>query len=571
MTKWNSVFRDLTVSTFIFFWNLLGMTLAMTSRSPRRLRELVRLRPRTPREVGLFCERVLGVKMPGLSAGEVRGPGAYLVHAYFERGAAEGGGDCVVWANRGGGKTMLGAVATVLDLLFKPGVQVRVLGGSLEQARKMYEHLTGLLDRPGLRGGGGVLAGEPTQREVRLAHGSGAAILAGSQRSVRGVRVQKLRCDEVEELDPEVWSAAQMTTRSVWCGDEYVRGTVEALSTMHRPFGLMSSLVGDAAARRVFRWNAMDVIARCEPERACDGCVLWDDCRGMAKRADGFIPVSDLVAQRERTGDRAWEAEMMCRRPSVSEVVYPEFSVERHVRAEGGLLERGRLQTASVESQISDSKVEISGMTSPIFQGGPLRLECDRSRSQQGTIFWVGGVDFGMRSPFVFLWAVVEAGGGTARERERALVHVVGEYAGSDLPLGEHLRRVGEVAAVEGWPVPGAMAWLGIDPAGGQRNSHSGQSDAALLRRAGCRVRAMRSRVGEGLRLIRRRLDHDTLLLHPRCERLIRAMQQYHFDPKSPQSDDPVKDGPDHLCDALRYLLVNLEACGGEVEGGTYL
>ena len=35
-------------------------------------------------------------------------------------------------------------------------------------------------------------------------------------------------------------------------------------------------------------------------------------------------------------------------------------------------------------------------------------------------------------------------------------------------------------------------------------------------------------------------------------------MTEYHFDPDRPYSDDPVKDGPDHLCDALRYMLVNL-------------
>ena len=42
--------------------------------------------------------------------------------------------DCVVWANRSGGKTELAAVATLLDCIFKPGCQVRILGGSGEQA-----------------------------------------------------------------------------------------------------------------------------------------------------------------------------------------------------------------------------------------------------------------------------------------------------------------------------------------------------------------------------------------------------------------------------------------------------
>ena len=59
-----------------------------------------------------------------------------------------------------------------------------------------------------------------------------------------------------------------------------------------------------------------------------------------------------------------------------------------------------------------------------------------------------------------------------------------------------------------------------------------------------------------------RRLDRGTLTIHPRCVRLIEAMTRYHFDPDHPRKEEPVKDGPDHLCDALRYLIVNLETSG---------
>ena len=35
-------------------------------------------------------------------------------------------------------------------------------------------------------------------------------MLAQSQRAVRGLRVQKLRCDEVEMFNPSIWEAAQL-------------------------------------------------------------------------------------------------------------------------------------------------------------------------------------------------------------------------------------------------------------------------------------------------------------------------------------------------------------------------
>src|SRR3954470_6088286 len=63
-------------------------------------------------------------------------PFDYIQRAYFEPAQ-----DLIVWAPRGGGKTRLAALATLLDLLHKPGCNVRILGGSMEQSLRMWEHL----------------------------------------------------------------------------------------------------------------------------------------------------------------------------------------------------------------------------------------------------------------------------------------------------------------------------------------------------------------------------------------------------------------------------------------------
>ena len=452
-------------------------------------------------------------------------PFDYLRHAYFEpthKSAHDTSKDAVVWANRGGGKTMLGAAATLLDLLFKPGIQVRILGGSLEQSSKMHEHLLHLLDRPWFRS---LLDGEPTQRRIALTNGSRVQLLAGSQRSVRGVRVHKLRCDEVEEFDPEVWEAAQMVTRSGRCGPTHVRGAVEALSTMHRPFGLMAEITRDhqsglATASRLFKWSAIDVIERCEPDRPCEGCELHEDCRGLAKQAQGFIPVDDLIQQRRRTSRRTWSAEMMCREPKVSDCVYPEFDIKLHV----------------------------SG-SAPAAEGGSL----------------IGGMDFGLRSPTVMLWA---RAGKSDPDHNHAVVHVIDEYIQSGMTLSQHLNAIETRDQLHARPNP---AWLGVDPAGNQRNSHTGISDVQALRRSGYTVRSRKSSLRDGIERIRRRLDQRTLLIHPRCERLIEAIRSYHFDTQHAHRQDPVKDGPDHLCDALRYMILNLETGPGKVNATSYL
>ncbi|MFA4904683.1 MAG: hypothetical protein WC600_18300 [Desulfobaccales bacterium] len=65
-------------------------------------------------------------------------PAEYIVDSFFEEVQ-----DSVCWANRGGGKTLLGALATWLDTVFKKDCATKILGGSLEQSKKMYQHLTG--------------------------------------------------------------------------------------------------------------------------------------------------------------------------------------------------------------------------------------------------------------------------------------------------------------------------------------------------------------------------------------------------------------------------------------------
>lgn len=487
------------------------------------MKRLADLEPTTPDELHRFVRLAMGLNVPraplvvGSSA-----PFDYLVHAFFEPAqdaGAESNRDAVIWANRGGGKTMLGAVATLMDMLFKPGIQVRILGGSLEQSSKMFEHLVHLLDRPWFRH---LPHGEPTQRRVALVNGSRAQVLSGSQRSVRGVRVHKLRCDEVDELDPAVWDAAQMTTRSGPCGGRHVHGAVEALSTMHRPFGLMAKITqggeGDrrGAARRL-KWTAIDVIERCPESRPCEGCVLRGDCGGLAKHADGFIPVADLVRQWNRTGDGSWDVEMMCRQPEVSDCVYPQFDTDRHVREHVPGTEHGGL---------------------------------------------IGGMDFGLRSPTVMLWARVAPRGHADDADDQRVLHVVDEYVRSGKTFGQNMLAIEMRAATHG----GAMIdWLGVDPAGNQCNSHSGISDVQALREKGYAVRSRGSALRDGIGRIRRRLDRHTLYVHPRCRQLIEALSCYHFDVSRPQRQEPVKDGPDHLCDALRYLIVNLEAAVGRV------
>lgn len=450
--------------------------------------------PRTPGQLYQWLRLVLDIEPARSAIAEGHdAPFDYLRHAFFDDGG-EGARDCVVWACRGGGKTFYAAVATALDLIFKPGVEVRVLGGSMEQSRRMHEHLRRLFERPALRS---FVEGRPTERRLALTNGSFVEILAQSHTSVRGARPQILRCDEVELFDPEIWEAAQLTTRSRLCGGVPVRGAVEALSTHHDPGGLMATLIGDETRRR-FRWSVVDVLERCPEERPCAGCPIEPECAGRAKRARGHFTIDDAITLKSRTDEHTWRTEMLCHTPRRSDAVYAEFDPAAHVGAFDPPLEGGR---------------------------------------------WIGGMDFGLRHPAAILIAHLDGEG---------VLRVIDERITSGALLEEHVRAIG----AWGWPTP---EWIGVDPAGHQRSDQTGLSAIGVLRRSGIRVRARRSPVELGVRLVRARLrpatGSPTLYIHERCAGLIRAMREYRYGP----GGVPRKDGPDHAADALRYMVLSLD------------
>lgn len=495
------------------------MTQVSEQRRPgAKLRKLQTLRPTTPAQLRKFVVKGFGLNFPAARNNEAMGgPFEYLADSFFDRP-----GDAVVWANRGGGKTMLGAAATLLDMLFKPGIQVRILGGSLQQAEKMYEHLRLLLDQPLLRDAGGVLATPPTLRKVVLQNGSKVELLACSQQAVRGTRVQVLRCDEVDVMNREVWNAAQMVTRSAVCGGRVVPGRIEALSTMHEVAGLMAELTG--SDRRLYRWNALDVVARCPPALSCEGCAVWGDCQGKAKEANGHLPVQDFIDQRGRLSDGLWDAEMMCRRPITRSAVYPKFNPDDFVE--------------DAEPWLAPGK-------------------------QVGSV-WFGGMDFGLRNETVILWAWALWRGSDA------ILHIAGEYIAKERIIEANLSAADAMAHEHHLPTCKKLDVLSVDPAGKQRSSQTGASEVDVLRCAGCTVRTPRSKVRLGIEAVLRRMDHGLIRIHPRCTGLIEALQTYRYDPDRPNNENPLKEGSDHACDALRYLVLSFDRAGGGLKQRGY-
>ena len=512
-------------------------------------------RPTTPDALWTWISTELGVHVPRRAV--IRhhaAPFDYLRATFFEPGdpaatvtpnpAPESPSrDVVLWANRGGGKTFLGAVATLLDLVFKPGIDIRVLGGSREQSTRVFEHLRKLLDPARHERLAAMVDGRITADGVRLLNGSSVEILSQSHTSIRGTRVQKLRCDEVELFKPDVWEAAQFTTRSRRCGDTFVHGSVECLSTMHLPFGLMHDLVQECrlGRRRLFKWGVVDVLEHCPDRLACVSrdergverrCALWEECGGRAKEVPapgGHVYIADAAAQKRRVSLRAWRSEMVCERPTRTGAVIPEFDPALHVRPFA--LREGRIEWE---------------------EGGTLHA--------RRVARMLGGVDFGVRSPTVVLFVAQD---------EEGVLWVCDEIVRTDSMLDDLARATadGNAAAcaqrqLPPWPKPN---WVGVDPAGRARCLVARMSAVEVLESHGLEVRATPLPIQTGIAMLSSRLfpadrAGPRLFVHERCVRLVESLLRYHYRSDDAHDLTAAKDGHDHAVDALRYLIVHVDA-----------
>jgi hypothetical protein len=466
--------------------------------------------PQSKDELHAYVKTKLGLDVPRVSmCSGHSAPMDYLWHAYSADFAqlpdalrAEDSADCIVWAGRGGGKTRLAAVATLLDSIFKAGCNTRILAGSLEQSSLMYDYFCDYARSEEYRD---YLESKIRVGRCRFTNTSQVRVLAHSQRDVRGIHINKLRCDEAELFRDDVFKAVKFVTKS----RKGIRGAMEVFSTMHQPYGVMQQLIDNAAVSkvRVFQWCVWEVIEKCGPERKCDACPLWKDCAGKAKNASGYLKIDDVIDQMRRSSRKGFEAEMLCLRPQMDNAVFEDFSLDEHVKPAG-----------------YDPNL-------------PLYL----------------AMDFGYSNPFVCLWVQVDKNGVT---------RVIDEYIQNKTLIGKH----GEAVIGRTPGGLGSIMRAYCDPAGTHCNSVTGTSDIQELTAMGIHCVYRCSAILDGVDMIWKALKNGQgeshFVVDPKCRQLIEAMRCYHYpqDAAKRANEQPVKDGVyDHPIDALRYYFVNHE------------
>jgi phage terminase large subunit len=207
-----------------------------------------------------------------------------------------------------------------------------------------------------------------------------------------------------------------------------------------------------------------------------------------------------------RSSRACFESEMLCNKPSLENVVFDEFEPDIHVK-----------------------EVDYNPNL-PLYRS----------------------LDFGFINPFVCLWIQVD---------DQGNVRVIDEYLRHRATIHIHARQIKQ-------QTPGQVTATFCDPAGQSPNDVTGTSTIRELKSLAIPTRYRKSTILEGIELIRRALrsgdSKSSLVISPKCDRLIEAMQCYHYpDQSEVQTELPLKDGVyDHPIDALRYFFVNYTKSG---------
>ena len=251
---------------------------------------------------------------------------------------------------RGSGKCFLSAIDTHLASRFNPRHGTRILGGSLAQSEQIHQALQeAILRRPRADGGVGRRQRSPGCSRTRCITTTAARSRSWRRQptSVRGPHVPSLKLDEVDEIDSDIREAAMGMAMEVR-GCTASRADDLDLAPGGRPDG---------------RADRHGAASRCVPGRHVSACsrswsgaprsgagrawrtapsvlfVAW--CHSdrdahpsglpKAKRSAGHYTIDSLIQKVKAVSLRVFESDYLCLRPRAAGIWFTMFDEPGHV------------------------------------------------------------------------------------------------------------------------------------------------------------------------------------------------------------------------------------------------
>lgn len=267
-----------------------------------------RLPLRTEKELELFVELAFGAQIPkkAICDGHVS-PWRFFCDAYFARHPV-----IVVKGSRGfAGKTYTLSALSATELVTL-NADVNLLGGSGAQSARVLESMTKLWSHPAAPRE--LLASPPAAHHTTLKSGAKIHALMASQRSVRGPHPQRLRMDEIDEMDLKILDAAlgqPMSARGI-------KAQTVLSSTHQYADGTMTEIIRRAAERSwpVYEW-----------------------CYRETVQPHGWLSPEDIAIKRRTLTKQMWETEIELQEPAPESRAFDPEAVRRMFRRDLGVFD----------------------------------------------------------------------------------------------------------------------------------------------------------------------------------------------------------------------------------------
>ena len=317
--------------------------------------------PKTDDELHTFISVAFGITIPRYAVcPNHSGVFDFIADAFFERYPKQ-----IVLANRTGGKTLGVAVLNVCEAIFKDKCGIVCIGGAKQQAEQSYEYSVDFLrENPVLWDR--VMPRGSLMSKTDFKNQSVLKVLSSSEKSVHHGHVPKVRLDEVDLIEPQIFEGAL----SIPLTKNNIKSNLLLTSTRFKPFGLMQKLIDSANQRgyKVYTFCYKDIAERCPDKRSgitsavyyihrkerkllnseefikikdkkdeyvryemfdgCQFCQLATTCCGDLKRANGWYLIDDLLNKYSEES-HMWDSQWECRLPYQGDLAFSVFDSEK--------------------------------------------------------------------------------------------------------------------------------------------------------------------------------------------------------------------------------------------------
>lgn len=260
--------------------------------------------PLTDEELWWWVLATWGVRIPRQRVcADHCSPFEAFADAFFARSSV------AIWkASRGfGGKTQLLSLLGMSELVAY-GAFVTILGGSGAQSQRVHETMTEAWHFP--TSPSYLLLKDPTKFDTFLTNNGKARTLMASTKSVRGPHPQRMRLDEIDEMDLNVLESAQGQPMRKRNKEGVLIETNTVMSSTHQyPDGTMTKMLRRAKE---------------------EGWPIYQWCfRESSNPIDGWLKPDEIERKRSEIPSGMWSAEYELQEPSFQGRAIDEEAVEK--------------------------------------------------------------------------------------------------------------------------------------------------------------------------------------------------------------------------------------------------